>query len=156
MAKVTNIDSPTPGRVGRRSQALVQRMNEKAPLAFEMRLEGKQPSEIAEVLGFKHVNDVYRMLEEQFDQDAAFLTDAQRKTMMAWELMRLDKLQAAVWPAAMMGDPKSVDSAVRIVMARAKIAGLDQVDPVVQKNLVLVMGEKEDEYIASLKAASDD
>ena len=55
-----------------------------------------------------------------------------------------------------MGDPKSVDSAVRIIQARARISGLEQVDPVVQKNLVLVMGEKEEDYIAALKAAGGD
>jgi hypothetical protein len=52
-----------------------------------------------------------------------------------------------------MGDPKSVDSAVRIIMARAKITGLEQADPVVNKNLVLVMGEKEEDYIKALRNA---
>jgi hypothetical protein len=48
-----------------------------------------------------------------------------------------------------------VDSAVRIISARAKITGLESVDPVVNKNLVLVMGEKEEDYIKALKAVSD-
>jgi hypothetical protein len=95
------------------------------------------------------------MLSELYGFDAAYLTEQERKTALATEVIRLDKLQTAVWPSAMMGDPKSVDSAVKIIMARAKITGLEQADPVVQKNLVLVMGEKEEDYIAALKAATD-
>jgi hypothetical protein len=72
------------------------------------------------------------------------------------ELVRLEALQTAVWPSAMMGDPKSVDSALKIIQTRAKITGLEQADPVTQKNLVLVMGDKEADYIAALKAVSDD
>ena len=37
-------------------------------------------------------------------------------------------------------------------MKEARLTGLEQVDPVVNKNLVLVMGEKEEDYIAALKA----
>jgi hypothetical protein len=49
-----------------------------------------------------------------------------------------------------------VDTALRIVLGQHKISGLEQVDPVVQKNLVLVMGDKEEDYINQLKAISDD
>ena len=166
MAKVTSIGSPDPSKVKAKqitrqrsaaAQMAVDQGNwENATLAMEMRLEGKQLSEIAAAIGYKNIRDVDRLFSERFAHDASFLTNQQRTTMMGWEMMRLDRLQAAVWPAAMMGDPKSVDSAVRIIMARAKIAGLDQVDPVVQKNLVLVVGEKEEDYIAALKAAGSD
>jgi hypothetical protein len=100
-------------------------------------------------------SEINRLLSELYGYEAGFLTDNERKTALATEVARLDKLQTAVWPSAMMGDPKSVDSAVRIIMARAKITGLEQADPVVNKNLVLVMGEKEEEYIKSLKDASE-
>jgi len=95
------------------------------------------------------------MLSELYGFDAAYLTEQERTTALATEVMRLDKLQTAVWPAAMMGDPKSVDSAVRIIMARAKITGLEQADPVVNKNLVLIMGDKEEDYIKALQAATE-
>jgi hypothetical protein len=128
----------------------------KAVQAYELLLGGKSHSEIADLLNIQYSDDVWRMLTERFKQDAAHLTDQERKDLRALENLRLNALQAAVWPAAMMGDPKSVDSAVRIVMARAKINGLEAVDPVVQKNLVLVVGEAEDDYIAALRAASTD
>jgi len=126
---------------------------DKAATAYQLLLGGKSHSEIADILGMAYDKDVYRLMAERFHTDAKFLTDLERKELLSLEMLRLDALQAAVWPAAMMGDPKSVDSAVRIVATRAKIAGLEQVDPVVQRNLVLVMGDKEEDYIAALKAA---
>lgn len=98
---------------------------------------------------------VYRLLSEQFAYDSSFLSEGERKVLLAEELIALSKLKAAVWPSAMMGDPKSVDSAVRIILAAHKIAGLEQVDPIVNKNLVLVMGDREEDYIAALKATTD-
>lgn len=126
----------------------------KAREAYDLRIEGHGLTAIGEILSVAP-GEVERMLAELFGFDAAFLTEMERKTALATEVIRLDRLQTAVWPSAMMGDPKSVDSAVKIIMARAKITGLEQADPVVQKNLVLVMGDKEEDYIAALKAAGD-
>jgi hypothetical protein len=155
VAKVTDIESQHRKSKRPAKSSLDQQTKEKALQAYQLFLEGKSHSEIGEALDITHENDVYRMMAERFAYDASFLTDGERKGILGIELLRLNALQAAVWPAAMMGDPKSVDSAVRIIATRAKISGLEQVDPVVQKNLVLVMGEKEEDYIAALKAASD-
>jgi hypothetical protein len=165
MDKVTPIDSPArrkkrvPAKSARtpspRSTPNKEHW-EKARQAYELLLGGKSHSEVAEILGIAHTDDVWRLLTERFKYDASRLTDAERKDILGMELLRLGALQAAVWPAAMMGDPKSIDSAVRIIATRAKIAGLEQVDPVVSKNLVLVMGEKEEDYINALKAVSTD
>jgi hypothetical protein len=118
-------------------------------------LEGHSPSDIAKILSIS-AKDVRSLLDELYGFEAGYITDVERRTALATEVARLDKLQTAVWPSAMMGDPKSVDSAVKIIMARAKITGLEQADPVVNKNLVLVMGEKEEDYIKSLKQAGSD
>jgi len=126
---------------------------DKAQVAYQLMLGGKSHSEIAEILGYAHINDVIRLMTERFHSDAKFMNEMERKELLSLEMLRLDALQAAVWPSAMMGDPKSIDSAVRIIATRAKISGLEQVDPVVQKNLVLVMGDREEDYIAALKAA---
>jgi len=159
MDKVTPIGSPKPKKKlapRARSSAPTKREKwERATQAFELRLSGKLPGEIGEIMGIAHA-DVLRLLSERFAYDAAYLTEGERKSILGLELARLEALQTAVWPSAMMGDPKSVDTAVRIIQARAKISGLEQVDPVVQKNLVLVMGDKEEDYIAALKAVSDD
>jgi hypothetical protein len=162
MDKVTPIGSPAKKRRSRvpakssRSSAPTKERWEKARQAYELLLGGKSHSEVAEILDIPHVDDVWRLMTERFQYDSARLTDAERKDILGMELLRLNALQAAIWPSAMMGDPKSVDSAVRIISARAKIAGLEQVDPVTQKNLVLVMGDKEEDYIKALKAVSTD
>jgi hypothetical protein len=157
VGKVTSIDSPggkspemLPASSDRsRSPALRW---ERAREAFDLRIEGHSPSEIAAILSVTP-EAVLDMLSDLYGFEASYLTEQERKTALATEVLRLDKLQTAVWPSAMMGDPKSVDSAVKIIMARAKITGLEQTDPVVQKNLVLVMGEKEEDYIAALRSA---
>ena len=41
------------------------------------------------------------------------------------EVARLDKLQLAVWPAAMAGDVTAVVAAARIIMARCRLLGLE-------------------------------
>jgi hypothetical protein len=120
-----------------------------------MRSGGKLPTEIADTLGMT-VADVMNTMTARFSYDASYLTEQDRKSLLAMELIRTEALLASVWPAAMMGDPKSVDTALRIVLGQHKISGLEQVDPVVQKNLVLVMGDKEEDYINQLKAISDD
>ena len=120
-----------------------------------MRLGGKLPSEIAEDLQLP-VEQVLRMISELFAHDADFLTKQERGFALGQEVMRLDRLQAALWEQAMLGDPRSVDAVVKIIQTRARITGLEQADPVVNKNLVLVMGEREEDYINALKATSTD
>lgn len=165
MDKVTPIGSPkaavkrrarsTPSPRASRHIAKEREVWETATRAYNMRVEGKLPSEIAEILGIS-ATEVHRLFTERFAYDAAYLSDADRKSILSLELARLDALQTAVWASAMMGDPKSVDSAIKIIQARAKITGIEQADPVVNKNLVLVMGEREEDYIAALKATSTD
>ena len=157
MDEVTPIDSPRKGVARRRSKRSAEagRHWENAEKAYQMRIGGMQPSEIAEKLGYVHPDEIIRMIDERYSYDASYLNNLERKQILFLEMTRLDALQGALWPSAMMGDPKSVDSCVRIIQARAKICGLEQVDPVVQKNLVLVMGDKEEDYIAALKATTD-
>ncbi len=154
MDEVTPIDSRKRAR-GQKSVALGREIEEKSREAYQMQISGKLPSEIAEHFGTT-VEIVDRMLSERFKQDADRLTNEDRKYLLAQELIALSQLKAAVWPSAMMGDPRSVDSAVRIILAAHKVAGLEVADPVVNKNLVLVMGEKEEDYIAALKATNSD
>lgn len=158
MDEVTPIDS---GRAlakkatRTRSPSSARNRSEHARRVYEMRLGGKLPSEIAEDLKLPH-DQVLRMISELFAHDADFLTSQERKFALGQEVMRLDRLQAAMWEQAMLGDPRSVDSVVKIIQTRARITGLEQVDPVINKNLVLVMGDKEEDYIAALKATNSD
>lgn len=129
---------------------------EKATVAYELLISGKSHSEVAQLLDMTNVDDVWRMVTERFKYDSSFLSEAERKDILSMEILRLNALQASVWPAAMMGDPAAIRSAVEIIKTRAKITGLELNDPVAQKNLVLVIGDKEDEYIESLKQLASD
>jgi hypothetical protein len=152
MDEVTPIDSrKAVVRRGKRSPSKAETW-ELANKAYQLRIGGMSPTEIGKELGIGGSDEVIRMIMERYAYDASYLSSLDRQSMLFLEITRLDALQSAVWPSAMMGDPKSVDSAVKIISARAKIAGLEQVDPIVQKNLVLVMGEREEDYIAALKA----
>jgi hypothetical protein len=156
MDKVTPIDSPKRKRNrSTRSQVQSAERWEKATQAYQLKVGGKLPSEIQEILGLAQIDEVYRLLDERFAYDASYLTSQERSSLLAEELMSLAQLKAAIWPAAMMGDPKSVDSAVKIILAAHKVAGMEQIDPVVNKNLVLVMGEKEEDFIAALRATRE-
>lgn len=44
------------------------------------------------------------------------------------ETLRLDALQASVWDAATSGDARAVDPVVRIILARVRLLGLDQLE----------------------------
>ena len=161
MDKVTSIGTRGRKRGSRRKEDLATKSPSSRALALrsteacQKLLSGKLPSEIAEEMTLT-IPEVTELLTAQFALDASYLTDMERKLRLGMELMRLELLQQAVWPSAMMGDPKSVDSALKIIATRSKITGLEQVDPIVNKNLVLVMGEKEEDYIKALKLASDD
>ena len=41
------------------------------------------------------------------------------------ELFRLDKLQSAIWPAAMLGDIAAIDRVLACMTRRARLLGLD-------------------------------
>lgn len=154
MAKVTDIDSPM--RAKRKRTPVSAQSAAKAKQAYELMLGGKPRSEVAELLGFKHAGDVSRLVSEKFRANARYLTEMERKEMLGIALLRLEALLDAVWLDAMTGDPKAVDTARNLIATQAKISGLEQVDPVVNKNLVLVMGEKEEDYIAQLRSISDE
>jgi hypothetical protein len=123
--------------------------------AYELRTAGKSLYEIAEILGIRTSAEVAGLLQDRFNYDAGYLTTSERESILAMELARCDRLQAACWEEAMTGEPRAIDSAIKVMTHRAKLLGLEKVDPVVQKNLVLVMGEKEADYIEALKATTE-
>lgn len=53
------------------------------------------------------------------------LIEAGIEELRATELDRLDRLQAAVWGEAMTGNPKAIETALKILDRRAKYLGLD-------------------------------
>jgi len=153
MDKVIDIASPKPTRRRKRPSS---QDGERATVAYDLLLRGKSHSEVARLIGAEDSSIVWRIVSERFAMDANYLSQQERKTMLASEVLRLNAVQDAHWEAAMMGDIASARVVLEVIKTRAKITGLETVDPVVQKNLVLVMGEKEQDYIEALRKVSDD
>ena len=128
----------------------------RAQEAYEMKLSGRTPREIADELGYESPMAVVNAIRSQMKSEASFLTDTDRQSLLQMEMDRLDRLLAKVWPSAMTGDPKSVEAALKITDRRIKITGLDAVDTTTQAHTVLVIGGQEQDYISKLKELADD
>lgn len=97
---------------------------ERRKAAVELRMQGLRWHEIADRLGYADraaaYTDVRRALEKAV-ADLSFPLEAHRQL----ELDRLDAMQNALWPKILDGDPRAVDSALRLMDRRAKLLGLD-------------------------------
>jgi hypothetical protein len=68
------------------------------------------------------------------------------------EIDRLDKLQEAVWDAAISGDVKAVDSVLKIINLRTKLLGLDTVTTEIDARHQTVVIANDGDFVKSLKA----
>ena len=75
-----------------------------------------------------------------------------RKALVHLELDRLDDLQSKVWPEAMTGDLKAVESVLKIMTTRMKLMGLDQLTPgdAQQVANILVVGNDKAAFLEAL------
>ena len=127
----------------------------RAQEAYELKLGGKTLDQIADELGYASNTEVAHAISSQMKSEAQFLTSAGRAGILQMEMDRLDRLQQSVWPSAMMGDPRSVDAALKVMDRRIKITGLDSVDTQTQQHQVLVIGGQEQDYVNKLKELAD-
>lgn len=91
--------------------------------ALRLRLTGATFKQIAAALGVSKAT-AFRIVDGQL-LEAARRRDRAADTLIALEEARLDALQAALWPAAMAGDPKPVQQILGIMKRRATLLGLD-------------------------------
>jgi len=117
--------------------------------AFRMRLSGSTMFEISEQLGITE-GAAAQVLSEGLRKAAMLVTEGARADLLTLEVSRLDALQAAVWPAAMRGDARAVDSALKVIAQRAKYLGVDAAN-VENVNQTLVISGSSGDYIAALK-----
>ncbi|MFK0045525.1 hypothetical protein ACIQU4_15630 [Streptomyces sp. NPDC090741] len=97
---------------------------ERRAKAIRMKINGHSYTEIAEQLGYSSrgsaSSDVRRALEKHVIEEG-LAVEAWREL----ELARLDILQKAIWNKAMDGDPRAIETALKILDRRAKLLGLD-------------------------------
>lgn len=128
----------------------------KAEEAYEMRLSGKSPSEIADALGYTSGGEAAQAIAMKMKSDATHLTGEDRLTILKMEMDRLDRIRSVHWQAAMIGDLHSAEILLKIHDRVVKITGLDSIDTATQTQNVLVIGGQEHDFVQKLKELADD
>lgn len=97
---------------------------ERRARAIALRLAGLEYQAIADRLGYSSRQaarvDVERALQANLAEESR-----QADLLRQVELQRLDRLQAAAWPAAAAGDLRAIDTVLKVVDRRCKLLGLD-------------------------------
>lgn len=94
---------------------------EKEKQALELRRAGVTYDVIAERVGFSDRTIARRYVMRALGRTLQEPADDVRRI----EVDRLDRLQRALWPAAMQGDDKAIGSVLKVMDRRAKLLGLD-------------------------------
>jgi hypothetical protein len=94
--------------------------------AYALRLSGLSWDQVARELDYASADSVRLCVNGYINRINAEVDQSQRIELLHTELDRLGALQAAVWPAAMAGDTRAVDVALRVSDRRIKLLRLDQ------------------------------
>ncbi|CAB4194596.1 hypothetical protein UFOVP1264_51 [uncultured Caudovirales phage] len=129
---------------------LQEQQNEIARKAYEMRKSGKSWYQIAENLKITERNAA-EQVANAISTAAAFVDEGTKQYLLAMEVERLDDLQQAVWQDAIGGDIKAVETALRIIQARAKVLGLENVTTSTVTNNTIVVAGTSEEYVSALR-----
>ena len=88
----------------------------------ELAAQGLSYDEIAKAAGFANRGGAYKAVSAALRARQAEAVDELR----VLELERLDALQRSCWDAALEGDIASVDRVLKVIAARVRLLGLDQ------------------------------
>lgn len=88
---------------------------------LNLRLAGATWAEIAQAMGYAGPSSAYYTYQKAAERMIRPKLEEYRDL----ELDRLDRLQRGLWKKAAGGDPRAVDSVLRIIDRRAKLLGLD-------------------------------
>lgn len=108
--------------VARKARAVVTA--ERRAKAVQMKIEGATWQQIADALGYSHKGSAYTDVQRALEQNVI----QQGLAVEAWrelELSRLDAMQLAIWPKAMDGDSRAIETCLKILDQRAKYLGLN-------------------------------
>ena len=123
MSRRHNNNRTTEGQGKGASSASPRRISarEKQAKALKLRLAGATFQEIADKVGYAGRQSAQKAVTKAMQDTIQEPADELRRL----EMMRLDRLQLAVWPAAMRGDVKAVTAVLRIMVRRSNLLGLD-------------------------------
>lgn len=129
---------------------LMEKQNEQARRALAMRKMGRSWWDISETLGISE-NQASQLVSVAINEAAALVNEGMKRSLLAMEVERLDDLQAAIWSDAIGGDLKAVETTLKIIQARAKVLGLDNIQTTSVTNNTIVVAGTSEEYIAALR-----
>lgn len=119
--------------------------------AYEMKVSGASLSDIAIELGYPNAIAVGQDIAAELKKNIVEVTPEERQGLLSMELVRLDKLQKAVWKQAMYGDPKAIETVLKIMDQRAKRLQFEAVEASTGQATVLVISGHEADYVKKLK-----
>jgi hypothetical protein len=119
---------------------------------YYLRLAGLRVEEIAqrENLRISEVTQYYNNYRLKIGK---YALSRDREAEISLEADRLDYAQSLIMGRIEAGDMKAVDAFIKIINARIKLLGLDQLDPRTQTGIqnVLVLGEAKEEFLRALR-----
>lgn len=115
---------------------------------LELRRVGLTWVRIAEEVGYADHTGAYAAYKRAIKRTMQQPADELREQ----ELDRIDRLQVAVWPAAMKGDTRAVLTIVRLMERRAKLTGLDMPIKIEQDITTWDGGDSIDKAVRDLAA----
>lgn len=115
---------------------------------LELRRVGLTWTRIAEEVGYADHTGAYAAYKRAIKRTMQQPADELR----AQELDRVDRLQVAVWPAAMKGDTRAILTIVRLMERRAKLTGLDMPIKIEQDVTTWTGGDLIDRAVRDLAA----
>lgn len=127
---------------------------EKELRALELRRAGVTYDVIATELGFANKGGAYKAVQRALKRTLQEPADE----LIVLEVDRLDRLQRAVWQAAMRGDLGAVTKALQIAERRARLLGLDRPTVAagqIEGELIVRFGIPRPDFAAADAAAVD-
>jgi hypothetical protein len=125
---------------------------QRAYQAYNYRVAGHDWTTIAERCGYKTGSEAGRAVANYISVAREEVSVDEKRKVIELELARLDALQAAVWDAALAGDTRSVDAALKVMTHRARILMLGE-EQVSSNRTIIITSE---EYVERLKELSDE
>ena len=134
---------------------LSEQENKLARKAYELRQAGCSWFAISESLQISEAR-AGQLVKMTISEAAKLVSDGARQELLTLEVERLDAMQESLWPTAISGDTRAIETVLKIIAQRSKMLGLDQADTAasVIANTV-VIGGTTSEYIAALRAVAE-
>lgn len=123
--------------------------------AYLLKISGMPLAEIAERLDFPSSGAVAKAIRDELSREAAQMPAETRDSLLKLQDDRLNFMLSRLWPSIEQGDPKSIDSGLKVIALQSKLNQLDVADAAQNTTNVLVIGGAESDYIEKLKELTE-